>query len=81
MKNADRCLAQLFIPINLNKLRQENELHIYDAYSHGSDGKQSGNSIMGDIGTCKQTLASEYLLYFENSAYNAILYSNSRNII
>ena len=45
MKNADRCLAQLLIPINLNKLKQENELHIYDAYSHRADGKQSGNSI------------------------------------
>jgi predicted MarR family transcription regulator len=34
VKNAHRCLAQLLIPINLNKLKQENELHIYDAYSH-----------------------------------------------
>ena len=40
-----------------------------------------GIPSLRDIGTCKQTLASEYLLYFENSAYNAILYSNSRNII
>jgi hypothetical protein len=30
--NADRFLAQLLIPINLNKLKQEDELHIYDAY-------------------------------------------------
>jgi hypothetical protein len=32
VKNADRFLAQLLIPINLNKLKQEDELHIYDAY-------------------------------------------------
>ena len=29
-----------------------------------------------DIGTCKQKLVSEYLLYFENFAYNATFYSN-----
>jgi hypothetical protein len=33
-----------------------------------------------DIGTCKQKLVSEYLLYFENLAYNDTLYSNSRKI-
>ena len=32
MENEDRFLAQLLIPIDLNKLKQENELHIYDAY-------------------------------------------------
>jgi len=32
VKNADRFLAQLLIPINLNKLKQEDELRIYDAY-------------------------------------------------
>jgi hypothetical protein len=32
VKNADRYLAQLLIPTNLNKLKQEDELHIYDAY-------------------------------------------------
>jgi hypothetical protein len=30
MKNADQCLAQLLIPINLNKLKREDELHIHD---------------------------------------------------
>jgi hypothetical protein len=40
-----------------------------------------GIPSLRDIGTCKQKLASEYLLYFENSACNVILYSNSRNII
>ena len=32
MKNADRFLVQLLIPINLNKLKREDELHIHDAY-------------------------------------------------
>ena len=32
VKNADQFLAQLLIPINLNKLKREDELHIYDAY-------------------------------------------------
>ena len=32
MKNEDRFLAQLLIPINVTKLRQGDELHIYDAY-------------------------------------------------
>jgi len=32
VKNEDRFLAQLLIPINLNKLTQGDELHIYDAY-------------------------------------------------
>jgi hypothetical protein len=32
VKNADRYLARLLIPTNLNKLKQEDELHIYDAY-------------------------------------------------
>ena len=32
VKNADRFLVQLLIPINLNKLKREDELHIYDAY-------------------------------------------------
>ena len=31
VKKKDRFLAQLLIPINLNKLKQEDELHIYDA--------------------------------------------------
>jgi len=29
---SDRFMAQLLIPINLNKLKQEDELHICDAY-------------------------------------------------
>ena len=33
MKNGDQFLAQLLIPINLNKLKREDELNIYDAYS------------------------------------------------
>jgi hypothetical protein len=33
-----------------------------------------------DIETGKQKLVSEYLLYFENFAYNATLHSNSRKI-
>ena len=33
-----------------------------------------------DIGTCKQKLVSEYLLYFENFAYNDTFYSNNRKI-
>ena len=33
VKNGDQFLAQLLIPINLNKLKREDELHIYDAYS------------------------------------------------
>jgi len=37
-------------------------------------------SPLWDIGTCKQKLVSEYLLYFENFVYNATFYSNSRNI-
>ena len=32
VKNADQFLAQLLIPINLNRLKREDELHIYDAY-------------------------------------------------
>ena len=32
MKYGDQFLAQLLIPINLNKLKREDELHIYDAY-------------------------------------------------
>jgi hypothetical protein len=32
VKNEDRFLAQLLIPINVTKLRQGDELHIYDAY-------------------------------------------------
>ena len=32
MKNEDRFPLQLLMPINLNKLKQEDELHIYDAY-------------------------------------------------
>ena len=32
MKNEDRFLAQFLIPINVTKLRQEEELYIYDAY-------------------------------------------------
>ena len=32
MKNGDQFLGQLLIPINLNKLKREDELHIYDAY-------------------------------------------------
>ena len=32
VKNADRFLVQLLIPINLSKLKREDELHIYDAY-------------------------------------------------
>jgi len=32
VKNADNFLAQLLIPISLNKLKREDELHIYDAY-------------------------------------------------
>jgi septin family protein len=31
-KNAYQYLAQLLIPTNLNKLKWEDELHIYDAY-------------------------------------------------
>jgi len=33
VKNGDQFLAQLLIPINLNKLKWEDELNIYDAYS------------------------------------------------
>ena len=33
MKNGDQFLAQLLIPINLDKLKREDELYIYDAYS------------------------------------------------
>jgi hypothetical protein len=33
VKNGDQLLAQLLIPINLNKLKREDELNIYDAYS------------------------------------------------
>ena len=33
MKNGDQFLAQLLVPINLNKLKREDELNIYDAYS------------------------------------------------
>ena len=33
MKNGDQFLARLLIPINLNKLKREDELNIYDAYS------------------------------------------------
>jgi hypothetical protein len=33
VKNGDQFLAQLLIPINLNKLKREDELNIYDAYS------------------------------------------------
>jgi len=32
VKNAVRFLAELLIPINLNKLKQEDELHIHYAY-------------------------------------------------
>jgi hypothetical protein len=32
VKNEDRFLVQLLMLINLNKLKQEDELHIYDAY-------------------------------------------------
>ena len=32
MKYEDRFLVQLLIPINLSKLKQEDEFHIYDAY-------------------------------------------------
>jgi hypothetical protein len=32
VKNEDRFLAQFLISINVTKLRQEEELHIYDAY-------------------------------------------------
>ena len=32
MKNEDQFLAQSLLPINLNKLKQEDELHIYEAY-------------------------------------------------
>jgi len=31
VKNADQFLAQLLLSINLNKLKREDELHIYDA--------------------------------------------------
>jgi len=37
------------------------------------------NPSLWDIGTCKQKPVSENLLYIENWAYNATLYSNSRN--
>jgi hypothetical protein len=40
MKNADQCLAQLLIPINLNKLKREDELHIHDAYRAGAGNKK-----------------------------------------
>ena len=33
MKNGDLFLAQLLIPVNLNKLKREGELNIYDAYN------------------------------------------------
>ena len=33
MKNGDQFLAQLLIPINLNKLKREDELNIYNVYS------------------------------------------------
>jgi hypothetical protein len=33
VKNGDQFLAQLLIPINLNKLKREDELNVYDAYS------------------------------------------------
>ena len=33
MKNGDQFLAQLLIPVNLNKLKREDELNIYDVYS------------------------------------------------
>jgi hypothetical protein len=33
VKNGDQFLARLLIPINLNKLKREDELNIYDAYS------------------------------------------------
>jgi hypothetical protein len=33
VKNGDQLLAQLLIPINLNKLKREDELNKYDAYS------------------------------------------------
>ena len=32
VKNAVRFLSELLIPINLNKLKQEDELHIYVSY-------------------------------------------------
>ena len=32
VKNEDQFLAQSLLPINLNKLKQEDELHIYEAY-------------------------------------------------
>jgi hypothetical protein len=32
VENADRYLAQVLIPTNLRKLKQEDALHIYDAY-------------------------------------------------
>jgi hypothetical protein len=32
VENADRYLAQVLIPTNLSKLKQEDALHIYDAY-------------------------------------------------
>ena len=41
---------------------------------------QDQKPSLWDIGTCKQKLVSEYLLYFENFAYNATFYSNIRNI-
>jgi hypothetical protein len=33
VKNGDQFLAQFLIPINLNKIKQEDELNIFDAYS------------------------------------------------
>ena len=41
VKNADRFLVQLLIPINLNKLKREDELNIYDAYSADLQTQQS----------------------------------------
>ena len=32
VENTDRYLAQVLIPTNLSKLKQEDALHIYDAY-------------------------------------------------
>jgi hypothetical protein len=95
VKNEDRFLA--LVPINLNKLKKEDELHICDTYRAYLQTQEEltleikiMESKMGIIShkPCKTKshlckileLVSEYLLYFENFAYNATFYSNIRNI-
>ena len=76
-KNAYQYLAQLLIPTNLNKLKWEDELHIYDAYREDlqtQQGKKIKSKVvilphrpgktkpsLWDIGTCKENIVHPHL--------------------